>query len=311
MSVLKISNVTKRFKDKIVLDNISLEIEEGEVFGFIGPNGAGKSTMLNIVTGILGADGGKVEICGFDIEKEDLKAKACIGYVMQDLAIMESLNAYDNLEYFGAFYGLSGKLLKERIQEALELTGLTDTKKKKVAKFSGGMKRRLNMAIGILHHPKFLILDEPTVGVDVQSRNHIFNFIKNVAKKWGTTVLYTSHYMEEVEELCDKLFIMDKGKEIASGTKQDILSTFSKNKNIEICANKITNDFIKNIESLAGVIKVSDENKKIKLIVSDDFNITSILKVCDEYGIIIEKINYIEEKLEDIFIELTGSTLRD
>lgn len=183
MSIVEVKNVTKRFNDKLVLDNVSYSVNEGEIFGFIGPNGAGKSTLINIMTSLLVPDSGTIKICGYDILKEPIKAKEFIGYVPQDLALMEELTAYDNLEFFGALYGLSGKLLKERIAEALKVTGLEDTKKKKVKKFSGGMKRRLNIAVAILHHPKVLILDEPTVGVDPQSRNYIFSFIKNICKE--------------------------------------------------------------------------------------------------------------------------------
>lgn len=311
MSVLKINGVTKRFKDKIVLDNISFEINQGEIFGFIGPNGAGKSTMLNIITGILGANAGEVSVCGFDTEKETLKAKACIGYVMQDLALIENLTARDNLEYFAALYGLSGKLLKERINEALEITGLLDTGKKKVEKFSGGMKRRLNIACAIMHHPKLLILDEPTVGVDVQSRNYIFKFIREVSKKWGTTVLYTSHYMEEVDELCERIFIIDKGKEVASGRKKDIQTTFAKNKRIEILAKGIKTSEILEIKKLQGVVGINEEIDKITITSVGDFRLIDALGILDKAKINVESVNYIEEKLEDIFIKLTGSSLRD
>ena len=178
MGIINVKNITKRFGDKIVLDKISYEVNEKEIFGFIGPNGAGKSTLINIMTSILVPDRGTIEIDGYDILKEPIKAKKIMGYVPQELALIEHIDAYSNLEYFGAMYGLKGKLLKERINEALKITGLLEKKKEKVNKFSGGMKRRLNIAAAIMHHPKILILDEPTVGVDPQSRNHIFNFIK-------------------------------------------------------------------------------------------------------------------------------------
>ena len=223
MAIIEVENITKRFNDKLVLDNVSYIVEKGEVFGFIGPNGAGKSTLINIMTSLLVPDSGTIKICGYDIIKEPIKAKECIGYVPQDLSLMEEMNAYDNLEFFGALYGLKGKELKERIREALKVTGLEDTKRKKVKKFSGGMKRRLNIAVAILHHPKVLILDEPTVGVDPQSRNHIFSFIRSICKEWGTTVLYTSHYMEEIEELCKRVFIIDLGKEIANKNSTQIV----------------------------------------------------------------------------------------
>ncbi|MGL4762577.1 MAG: ATP-binding cassette domain-containing protein [Sarcina sp.] len=311
MSALKVVNVSKRFKDKLVLDNVSFEVREKEIFGLIGPNGAGKSTLLNIITGILKASSGGVEVCGYNIDKEELKAKECIGYVMQDLALIENLNAYDNLEYFGALYGLSGKLLKERIQEALKIAGLEDTKKKKVNKFSGGMKRRLNMAAALMHHPKLLILDEPTVGVDAQSRNHIFDFIKSTANKWGSSVLYTSHYMEEVEELCAQIFIIDQGKGVASGSKREIQETFSKNKKVEIEVSKLTGEVLLEIENVNGVTKVDENESKLICTINDKFKMLNVLTVLDKKEIEVRNINYIEEKLEDIFLELTGNKLRD
>ena len=224
MSIVKVSNVTKRFNDKLVLDNISFEIEEGEIFGLIGPNGAGKSTLINIMTTLVEATNGSVEIGGYDIVKQPIEAKSLIGLGPQELALMEEMTAYDNLLFFGSLYGLSYKVLKERINEALMATGLMDRKKEKVKKFSGGMKRRLNIAAALMHHPRILIMDEPTVGVDPQSRNHIFEFTKKICKERNTTVIYTSHYMEEIEELCSKVFIMDLGKEIASGSQEQIKS---------------------------------------------------------------------------------------
>ena len=215
MSIIKVENITKRFKDKLVLDNISFDIEEGEIFGLIGPNGAGKSTLINIITNLMMADSGNVFVEGKNLLEDTIYIKSIIGLVPQELAIIEQLTPYDNLEYFGYLYGLSGKLLKDRINEALEFAGLVDVKKKKISKLSGGMKRRLNLAIAILNHPKILILDEPTVGVDPQSRNHIFDFLRKLSNENNTTIIYTSHYMEEVEHLCSKIFIIDEGNEIA------------------------------------------------------------------------------------------------
>lgn len=194
MDIVKVNNITKRFNDKLALDNISFSVKEGEIFGLIGPNGAGKSTLINIITNLMLPNSGSIQINGLDLSKDYIKAKSIIGLVPQELALIEALTPFDNLEYFGAFYGLKGKLLQERINEALEVIGLTEVKKKKVKKLSGGMQRRLNIGIALLNHPKILILDEPTVGVDPQSRNHIFNFIKDISKKQKTTVIYTSHY---------------------------------------------------------------------------------------------------------------------
>ena len=311
MSIIEVKNVTKRFNDKLVLDNVSYEVNKGEIFGFIGPNGAGKSTLINIMTSLLIPDSGTVKICGYDILEEPIKAKECIGYVPQDISLIEDLTAYDNLEFFGALYGLKGKELKERIKEALEVTGLGDRKKEKVKKFSGGMKRRLNIAAAIMHHPKVLIMDEPTVGVDPQSRNHIFNFTKNICKEWGTTVIYTSHYMEEVEELCKRVFIIDLGKEIAYGTEEEIKASVFPNNKVTIEAKDISAELILNIEKVNGVLNVKEKEETITLTIDSNFKLHNVLTIIEQYDINIKKISYEEAKLEDVFLTLTGKTLRD
>lgn len=311
MSIIEVKNVTKRFNDKLVLDNVSYEVNKGEIFGFIGPNGAGKSTLINIMTSLLAPDSGTIKICGYDILKEPIKAKECIGYVPQDISLIEDLTAYDNLEFFGALYGLKGKDLKARIQEALEVTGLLEKKKEKIKKFSGGMKRRLNIAAAIMHHPKVLIMDEPTVGVDPQSRKHIFDFTKNICKEWGTTVIYTSHYMEEVEELCKRVFIIDLGKEIAYGTEEEIKTSVFPNNKIIIEAKDITAELVLNVEKVKGVLKVKEKEEAITLTIDSNFKLNNVLSIIEEYDINIKKISYEEAKLEDVFLSLTGKTLRD
>ena len=311
MYAVEVNNVSKRFNDKIVLDNVSFKVKEGEIFGFIGPNGAGKSTLINIMTNILVPDSGEIKICGLDVMKESLKSKACIGFVPQDLALIEDLNAKDNLEYFGALYGLKGSLLKERIKEALLVTGLVDKKKEKVKKYSGGMKRRLNIALAIMHHPKVLILDEPTVGVDPQSRQHIFDFVKRIGKEWGTTVMYTSHYMEEVEELCERVFIMDLGKEVAYGNKNEVKASVFPNNKVTIEADYIKAESLLKLKRIEGIIKVTDTKDTINLTINDRFKLGGCLSVLEAEDIVIKKISYEEPKLEDVFLNLTGKTLRD
>lgn len=311
MSIVEVKNVTKRFNDKLVLDNVSYSVNEGEIFGFIGPNGAGKSTLINIMTSLLVPDSGTIKICGYDILKEPIKAKEFIGYVPQDLALMEELTAYDNLEFFGALYGLSGKLLKERIAEALKVTGLEDTKKKKVKKFSGGMKRRLNIAVAILHHPKVLILDEPTVGVDPQSRNYIFSFIKNICKEWGSTVIYTSHYMEEIEELCNRVFIMDLGKEVAYGEREHIKASVFSNNKIIIETQNIDAETVIELNKIEGVEKILESDSVLTLTIGSNFKLANVLSILERDSVNIKKISYEDVKLEDVFLALTGKNLRD
>lgn len=312
MNNVVVKNVTKRFDDKLVLDNISLEIKAGDVFGLIGPNGAGKSTLINIITGLLKANNGEVMIGGHSIAKEPLKAKGLIGLVPQELALMEELSAYDNLEYFGAFYGLGGKVLKERIAEALEVTGLSDRKKEKVKKFSGGMKRRLNLAVAIMHRPKILILDEPTVGVDPQSRNYIFEFIKKINRENNTTIIYTSHYMEEVEQLCNNIFILDLGKEIASGSKATIKAMASIHGTINLVLEDSNEEMVLRIKELQGVKDSFITEDVISIFIDEDkFSLEALMLLLVKEKQKIKRINVEEASLEEVFLSLTGKKLRD
>ncbi|CUM96194.1 MULTISPECIES: ABC transporter ATP-binding protein [Turicibacter] len=311
MSIVKVSNVTKRFNDKLVLDNISFEIEEGEIFGLIGPNGAGKSTLINIMTTLVEATNGSVEIGGYDIVKQPIEAKSLIGLVPQELALMEEMTAYDNLLFFGSLYGLSYKVLKERINEALMATGLMDRKKEKVKKFSGGMKRRLNIAAALMHHPRILIMDEPTVGVDPQSRNHIFEFTKKICKERNTTVIYTSHYMEEIEELCSKVFIMDLGKEIASGSQEQIKSLSGEQTKVILTVGHLSGEIVLKLRGLEGVSLVTEEGNQVTLTINKDFKLTSAIALLESYSSQLQGIRYEEPRLEDVFLWLTGKSLRD
>lgn len=312
MNIIEVKNVTKKFDDKIVLDNISFVVEEGDIFGLIGPNGAGKSTLINIITGLLDANKGTVTIGGYDIKKDSLKAKEFFGLVPQELALIETVSAYDNLEFFGSLYGLKGKLLRDRIHYALEVTGLTEKKKEKVRKFSGGMKRRLNLAAAIMHHPRILILDEPTVGVDPHSRNHIFEFIKRINKDYNTTVIYTSHYMEEVEYLCNNLFIIDEGKEIAYGSKKNVKSMISNNNKVNLRLENISSDLAEKLKSVTGVMDCESSHDEFKLLVDkDNFRLEALLKVLENNQSTIKSISVEEPNLEEVFLALTGKRLRD
>lgn len=312
MGYINVKNVTKRFDDKLVLDNISFEIKEGDVFGLIGPNGAGKSTLINIMTDIIKPNSGEVEMGGYSISKEPLKAKALLGLVPQELAIIETLSAYDNLEYFGAFYGLGGKLLKERINEALEITGLGDRKKERVKKFSGGMKRRLNLAAAIMHRPRILIMDEPTVGVDPQSRNYIFEFIKKINREDKTTIIYTSHYMEEVDNLCSNIFILDLGKEVASGSKAMIKNMASIHGTIRMALENYNAELLLKINKIQGVKDCFAEEGKITVFIDElSFKLEELLGLLARENKKIKTFNVEESSLEEVFLSLTGKKLRD
>ncbi len=220
-TILRTQDLTKKYDNKVVVDNLNLEIKEGEIFGLLGPNGAGKSTTMNMICGIVRPTLGEVEFMGKDFRKNRRDLLDQVGYIPQDLAIHGNLKAWENVELFTSLYGIKGKLLTERINESLEYVGLLEKKNEYAKKFSGGMKRRLNIACAIGHHPKLLIFDEPTVGIDPQSRNFILDKIKE-SNKNGATVIYTSHYMEEVEAICTKIAIMDNGKLIATGTSEEL-----------------------------------------------------------------------------------------
>lgn len=312
MSLIEVKNITKKFDDKIVLDNISFAVDEGDIFGLIGPNGAGKSTLINIITGLWDANNGEVFIGGYNVKKDPIKAKEFIGLVPQEIALMEGVNAYDNLEFFGALYGLKGKLLKTKINEALELTGLSDKRKEKIKKFSGGMKRRLNIAAAIMHNPRILIMDEPTVGIDPQSRNHIFEFTKTINRENKTTVIYTSHYMEEVEYLCNNIFIIDLGKEIAYGSLSSVKSMITNNNRVSVKLENISQQLMEDIKSIPGIIDSSREHDEIYLLVdSEYFKLEPMLKIIENSKSHIKSINVEEPNLEEVFLTLTGKKLRD
>ena len=220
-TVLKLSGLSKKFDSRTAVDHISLEINEGEIFGLLGPNGAGKSTTLNMVCSLLKPTSGSIEVFGMDSGKETKQIKRRIGYIPQDLAIHGNLKAWENVELFTSLYGIRGKELRAAVDESLEFVGLLDRRNSYAKTFSGGMKRRLNIACSIGHKPDLLIFDEPTVGVDPQSRNFVLEKIKEANAK-GTTVIYTSHYMEEVEAICTRIAIMDNGRIIATGTREEL-----------------------------------------------------------------------------------------
>lgn len=312
MSLIKVENITKRFDDKLVLDNISFEIEEGDIFGLIGPNGAGKSTLINIMTGILEPMCGDVSMGGFSIKKKSLEVKKLIGLVPQEIALMESYTAYENLEFFGVLYGLKGKELQKRIDEILEIIGLKENKKEIVKKFSGGMKRRLNIGAAILHNPRILIMDEPTVGIDAQSRNYIFEFTKKLNRENKTTIIYTSHYMEEVEQLCKNIFIMDVGKEIAYGNKASIKTMMSDNNRLILVLDNIDREIILSIKEFEGVQELIEDNEKLSVIVDkNNFKLGLFVNMIESHGKNVRKVSFEESTLEEIFLSLTGKTLRD
>lgn len=311
MNILKVEKINKSYDNKKVLNNVTMEVEEGDLFGLIGPNGAGKSTLIQIVCGLLGQDSGSIELFGMDYKNNSIGIKKRIGLVPQELAIFENLTAKDNLEYFGRMYGLKGKVLKERITEVLELIGLDPKDKKQVQKYSGGMKRRLNLGCSVLHKPDLLILDEPTVGVDAQSRNNIFDYLRKINKE-GTTIIYTSHYMEEIEALCNKIFIIDLGEEIAYGEKSELKTMYGSSSILTIYLDRIENGIQEEMNLITGVLNSEvDENKIIVKVNKKELNFTNIFKLIENRNLTIENFTIKDSNLEEIFLNLTGKKLRD
>ncbi|KJB87406.1 antibiotic ABC transporter ATP-binding protein [Paenibacillus sp. E194] len=311
MNVLEIRGLTKKFGDFIAVDNMSLSIREGEIFGFLGSNGAGKSTTINMVSSLLRPTGGEIRILEKDIMKHSRFAKMNLGVVPQDLAIYEDMTAYENVSFFAGLYGLRGTELKERTEEALTFVGLGDKAKSFPKNFSGGMKRRLNIACAIAHKPKLIIMDEPTVGIDPQSRNYILTSVRKLNES-GCTIIYTSHYMEEVEEICSRIAIVDHGKIIAEGTKEQLKSTVTDVKDIRIELKLAQGGESEGLKTIPGVRNVLQDEQVIR-IQSDAAvdNLNRILKQLMDNGKEIRAVEEQEPNLETVFLTLTGRNLRD
>ena len=311
MSIVKIENLVKKYGDITAVSGISLEIEKGEIFGLLGPNGAGKSTTISMLSGLLKPTEGKILINDKDVIKHPMEAKKVLGLVPQDIALYPTLTALENLNFWGRMYGLSGKLLKERTSEVLTIAGLEERKNEKIQGYSGGMKRRINIAAALLHRPEILIMDEPTVGIDPQSRNHILESVKKL-NATGMTVIYTSHYMEEIEYLCRRIGIVDHGKLMALGDKDELKMSLGKDEELELELSMVTPTVEEKIKAVTGVKKISVEDRKI-IVISDGNNelVQNIISSISKLNIKIISINIKEVNLESIFLNLTGRALRD
>ncbi len=311
---VSVKNLTKKYGELTAVDNLSFEVEKNEIFGLLGPNGAGKSTTLSVLTTLSDMNKGDVEINGYDIRKDKMKIKQIIGMVPQDIAVYENLSALENVKFFASLYGLRGKKLSSAAEEALEFVGLSDRKSMKPKQMSGGMKRRLNIACGIAHEPKLIVMDEPTVGVDAQSREHILNSIRTLRDR-GTTVIYTSHYMNEVEEICDRIAIIDKGQMIACGTKAELVSLVTDIQSIYIetrlTASIEEADIRKKLKTMPNVRAVAMEDNTVRIDVSIEQN--SIARILEQFltlGMPIFNIKAEVPNLDTMFLTLTGHELR-
>jgi ABC-2 type transport system ATP-binding protein len=310
--VLTISHLQKRFGERIAVDDVSFTVNAGETIGLLGPNGAGKTTTLSMMCGLARPDGGSVSFQGRSVEDGD-PFKRRVGLVPQDLALYDELSAWANLELFGGLYGLEGRVLARRAEEALALVGLKDRQRDRVKTFSGGMKRRLNIAGALLHDPELILLDEPTVGVDPQSRNAIFENLEEL-KRRGKTLVYTTHYMEEAERLCDRVVIIDHGKVIADDTVRGLYRRLpaAQSVTLELDGPPPTEGMMASLATLPGISAVEYIVGGIQ-IDTDDFGtpLARALGIIANHGLRVVALRTAQTSLEDVFITLTGHALRD
>ena len=309
--VLACSGLTKRFGDRLAVDGVGFEIRAGETYGLLGPNGAGKTTTISMICGLLTRNAGEVLVAGLPIDPGATSAKAAIGYVPQDLAIYPDLTASENLAFFGGLYGLRGRPLRTRVAELLEIIGLTDRAGDRTEQFSGGMKRRLNIAIGLLHRPRLLVLDEPTVGVDPQSRNAILASVQALGAE-GMAILYTTHYMEEAERLCHRVGIIDEGRIRAEGTRRELVALVGQQDRISLAATGELTAAAAAARHLDGVHEATAREGGLDLLVTNARSILPrLLQDISVDGVSIRSVEVIEPDLEAVFLHLTGKALRD
>jgi len=309
--MIKIRDLHKSFGDIHAVDGIDLEVRDGEIFGLLGPNGAGKTTTISMISGILRPDTGRIEIDGMEIWDNPKKVKSILGVVPQEIALYEDLTPKDNLMFWGRLHGLRGDDLKTAMARSLEKVGLQTRGKDTVKTFSGGMKRRLNLAMGLLHSPKILLLDEPTVGIDPQARLTILEIIREIAGR-GTTVLYTTHYMEEAEEICNRLAIMDHGKVLCTGTVEELRRRAGKAEVLRMEGDFDRADLYGAVEVVEGVkILHAAEGKALLSVDSEGPGLMAVMPAILDSGLKISDLSIQQPNLQSVFIALTGRELRD
>jgi ABC-2 type transport system ATP-binding protein len=311
MTVLKVIDLHKDFGNVKAVDGISFEVKQGEVFGLLGPNGAGKSTTISMISTLISPTKGEVLFEGRNIFAEPKSIRQKLGVVPQDIALYPTLSGYENLGFWGNMYGLKGIELKKRINEVAEIIGLNGRLKDRVDKYSGGMKRRLNIGAALLHKPELLIMDEPTVGIDPQSRNHILDTVLELNRQ-GMTIIYTSHYMEEVEYLCSRICIMDQGRIIASGTQEELVELIKGETLVSLKLDKVDEEILGRLRSVKGVCKVELVLDEIAVSGENvDIILADIIAKVTEHGRRISSIDVKKPNLEAVFLHLTGKALRD
>lgn len=310
MIIATMENVVKRYGELTALDHLNLNISEGEIFGLLGPNGAGKTTAIRILAGLIAADSGVVTMFGERQTITNMNTRRKMGLVTQEITVFSDLTAIENLRYFGGLHGMNGEELENNVNAVLEFVGLSEHAKKYPKKFSGGMQRRLNIACALVHHPQFLIMDEPTVGIDPQSRNHILEAVKKIAKQ-GTTVLYTSHYMEEVQAICDRVSIMDAGRVIAEGTIDELVGRIQHEDRILFTAVSASESLTQELNAVSGVKSVTVNGNAYEIVsTAGSSNLNRIIEIAQRHQGVTD-VSVAKPTLEDVFLTLTGKSLRD
>ncbi len=312
-SILEVQNLVKKYGDFAAVDDVSFTIEEGEIFSLLGPNGAGKTTTISVVSCLLKPTSGEAIIGGHSVTRESLKVREVIGVVPQDIALYNMLSARENLVFWGRMYGMGGAALTRRVDEVLEQIGLTDKANAKIETYSGGMKRRVNIGVGLLHKPRIIYMDEPTVGIDPQSRRNILDTVKDLNKQ-GMTVLYTTHYMEEAQELSDRVGIIDHGKLIALGTQRELTKIVGEYDTLRLHIGEEdgAEQLALALSAIPGVLKCSAADHQVVLVVPEaEEALAPAITRANEVGIRIHSVDIQEPNLETVFLQLTGRALRD
>ena len=312
-AILEVHNLVKKYGDFTAVEGISFDIKEGEIFSLLGPNGAGKTTTISMLSTLYVPTSGDATIAGHSITKNPMAVKQVIGVVPQEIALYEDLTARENLIFWGQMYGLSGKPLNSRVEEVLEQIGLTDKARNKVKTYSGGMKRRVNIGVGLLHKPRLLFMDEPTVGIDPQSRRAILDTVKDLNKQ-GMTVLYTTHYMEEAQELSDRVGIIDHGELIALGTQKELTQQVGETETLilHLGENDDSGALANSLNDVKDVIEASASDHEVSVIAHDAEEVlAAVVTMANERSVKIRSIDIREPNLEAVFLHLTGRALRD
>ena len=312
-SILEVKDLVKKYGDFTAVNNVSFDIKEGEIFSLLGPNGAGKTTTISVLSTLFAPTSGDAIICGHSVKQDPMAVRNAIGVVPQDLALYEDLTARENLSFWGQMYGLSGKELNTRIEQVLEQIGLTDKAKQRIKTYSGGMKRRVNIGVGLLHKPRMLFMDEPTVGIDPQSRRAILDSVKELNRN-GMTVLYTTHYMEEAQELSNRVGIIDHGKLIALGTQAELTREVGETDTLVLHVGEAEDPqpLADALKSLSGVTRADVTDHEVTIITpaAEELLAPAVTRA-NEMGIKIHSIDIREPNLEAVFLHLTGRALRD